>query len=347
MMSETSALFFLLFDKGGILNVAGLLPSRRGARLPSCLASRPRRLREKQIGVGGLRTTGSATGDGRCGGSGLGRVWPRARREDHRHESGLALRADDRGPVQIVELRTATGAKALGAKIGFSHVKRSVELVWKIRCFTWLVAPPVNSGKHAQDGKSPDPDDGPRCMVGGTVFGIPMTDAAQPLTSRRGGPLTGRIRVPGDKSISHRALILGALTVGENHHYRPAGRRGRPPHRCRDARSGRAASHARGDDGSLAGARGRGWWLHVGPCAPLNFGNSGTGCRLALGALAGSPIPASVDGDASLRSRPMKRVLDPLEKMGAKTREAAARRTAADTHPGPSELYPIEYGPPA
>jgi len=59
------------------------------------------------------------------------------------------------------------------------------------------------------------------------------------------------------------------------------------------------------------------------PAGPLDFGNSGTGCRLAIGAVAGSPVTATFDGDASLRSRPMRRVLDPLEKMGARVIKAA------------------------
>ena len=54
------------------------------------------------------------------------------------------------------------------------------------------------------------------------------------------------------------------------------------------------------------------------PPAPLDFGNSGTGCRLMIGAVAGCPITATFDGDASLRTRPMQRVLDPLERMGAR-----------------------------
>src|SRR5262245_35770416 len=57
------------------------------------------------------------------------------------------------------------------------------------------------------------------------------------------------------------------------------------------------------------------------PHGALDFGNSGTGCRLAMGAVAGCPITATFDGDPSLRTRPMRRILDPLEKMGARTRE--------------------------
>ena len=61
--------------------------------------------------------------------------------------------------------------------------------------------------------------------------------------------------------------------------------------------------------------------------APLDFGNSGTGCRLVMGAVAGCPVTAIFDGDASLRSRPMRRVLDPLELMGARV---AIERATAD-----------------
>jgi 3-phosphoshikimate 1-carboxyvinyltransferase len=170
-----------------------------------------------------------------------------------------------------------------------------------------------------------------------------MTDAPQPLTARRGGPLTGRIRVPGDKSISHRALILGALTVGETS---IAGLlEGEDVHRTADAMRALGAQVARGEDGTWR-VRGVGVGGFTSPRTRLDFGNSGTGCRLALGAIAGSPITATLDGDASLRSRPMKRVLDPLEKMGARTREVADGGRLPITIKGSSELYPIEYEPP-
>src|SRR5688572_5918746 len=170
-----------------------------------------------------------------------------------------------------------------------------------------------------------------------------MTDAPQPLTARRGGPLTGRIRVPGDKSISHRALILGALTVGET---TISGLlEGEDVHRTADAMRALGAQVTRGEDGTWR-LRGVGVGGFTSPRASLDFGNSGTGCRLALGALAGSPITATLDGDASLRSRPMKRVLDPLEKMGAKAREVADGGRLPITIEGAIELYPIEYEPP-
>src|SRR6516164_4234950 len=136
-----------------------------------------------------------------------------------------------------------------------------------------------------------------------------------PLTARRGGPLTGRAQVPGDKSISIRALILGALAVGET---RIVGML-----EGEDALNTAKAMRALGAGVQRAGERQ--WRLHgvgVGgfaePKRPLDFGNSGTGCRLALGAVAGCPITATFDGDASLRSRPMRRVLEPLERVGAR-----------------------------
>src|SRR3984893_13319279 len=117
------------------------------------------------------------------------------------------------------------------------------------------------------------------------------------MPARRGRPLVGRVRVPGDKSISHRALILGALAVG----------------------STRISGLLEGEDvlntaramralGAKVERIGDGAWRVVGvgvagfaaPAAPLDFGNSGTGCRLVMGAVAGCPIAATFDGDASL-----------------------------------------------
>ena len=141
----------------------------------------------------------------------------------------------------------------------------------------------------------------------------PDPQNSQPLRSLRAGPLTGVAQVPGDKSISQRALILGALATGET------------------VISGLLES---GDVHSTAGAlrgfgatltqTGPGNWrvqgLGVGnwraPAAPLDFGNSGTGSRLVMGAMATTPISATFIGDASLMSRPMARVVAPLEAFG-------------------------------
>jgi len=139
--------------------------------------------------------------------------------------------------------------------------------------------------------------------------------ASSPLTARRSGPLKGRVRVPGDKSISHRALIFGALAVGET---RVSGLL-----EGEDVLNTGKAMRALG--AQVERTRAGEWRVHgvgVGgfaqPNALLDFGNSGTGVRLVMGAVAGCPIVATFDGDASLRSRPMRRVLDPLQLMGAR-----------------------------
>ncbi|HEX5508811.1 MAG TPA: 3-phosphoshikimate 1-carboxyvinyltransferase [Pseudolabrys sp.] len=135
-----------------------------------------------------------------------------------------------------------------------------------------------------------------------------------PLTAHRGGPLQGRVRVPGDKSISHRALILAALTVGET--VISGLLEGEDVlHTAEAMRALGAQMERRGDGAWVAHGVGVGGFRE--PAGTLDFGNSGTGCRLAFGAVAGSPITASFDGDASLRKRPMRRILDPLAKMGA------------------------------
>jgi 3-phosphoshikimate 1-carboxyvinyltransferase len=167
-----------------------------------------------------------------------------------------------------------------------------------------------------------------------------MTEGA-PLSARRAGPLKGRVRVPGDKSISHRALILGALAIGK----------------CS------ISGLLEGDDvlntakavaalGAAANRRGVGEWeIHgVGisgfaePVRSLDFGNSGTGCRLMLGAVAGCPITVTFDGDASLRRRPMRRVLEPLLRMGARADSTADGRLPV-TLTGAGDPIPIVLEP--
>ena len=162
-----------------------------------------------------------------------------------------------------------------------------------------------------------------------------------PLTARRNGPLKGRVRVPGDKSISHRALILGALAVGET------------------AISGllegedvlNTGKALRALGARLERSGGGEWRVHgVGvagfaePKNPLDFGNSGTGCRLMLGAVAGCPIAATFVGDASLRKRPMRRVLEPLERIGAQTLTSSDGRLPL-TLAGAREPIPIVFEP--
>jgi len=163
-----------------------------------------------------------------------------------------------------------------------------------------------------------------------------------PLTARRNGPLSGVARVPGDKSISIRALILGALAVGET---RVSGMlEGEDALNTAKALQTLGARLERTGEGN--------WSIHgVGvagfaePANPLDFGNSGTGCRLTLGAVAGCPITATFDGDASLRSRPMQRVLDPLRRIGARTLASAGGRLPL-TLAGARDPIPIVFAPP-
>jgi 3-phosphoshikimate 1-carboxyvinyltransferase len=161
-----------------------------------------------------------------------------------------------------------------------------------------------------------------------------------PLTARRSGPLKGRARVPGDKSISVRSLIFGALTVGET--------RIEGMLEGEDAMSTANAMRALGATLERTGEqawriRGVGVSGFAEPRAPLDFGNSGTGCRLAMGAVAGCPITAVFDGDPSLRTRPMRRILDPLAKFGAETVAIADGGRLPATLRGAADPIPIVY----
>ncbi|MFN5821198.1 MAG: 3-phosphoshikimate 1-carboxyvinyltransferase, partial [Novosphingobium sp.] len=128
------------------------------------------------------------------------------------------------------------------------------------------------------------------------------------------GPLRGTIRVPGDKSISHRSIMLGALAVGET---RVTGLL-----EGEDVLSTAAAMRAMG---ARVERLGEGEWsvhgVGVGallqPQDPLDMGNSGTSTRLLMGLVASHPITATFIGDASLSKRPMGRVIGPLSQMGA------------------------------
>ena len=149
--------------------------------------------------------------------------------------------------------------------------------------------------------------------------------------------------MPGDKSISHRALILGALTVGET---RITG--------LLEGEDVINTSRAMRALGATVERTGEGEWrIHgVGvsgfpaPAAALDFGNSGTGCRLVIGAVAGCPITATFDGDASLRKRPMQRFLDPLQRMGARAMSVAEGGRLPLTLEGARDPIPIVYRPP-
>ena len=163
------------------------------------------------------------------------------------------------------------------------------------------------------------------------------------MTARSAGPLTGRARVPGDKSISHRALILGALAVGKS---RISGLlEGEDVLNTGKAMSALGARVERHRDGiwEIFGV-GVGGFRE--PAAALDFGNSGTGCRLVMGAVAGCPIVASFDGDASLRKRPMKRILDPVALIGARAVAMADGGRLPLTLAGARDPIPIVYRTP-
>jgi 3-phosphoshikimate 1-carboxyvinyltransferase len=136
----------------------------------------------------------------------------------------------------------------------------------------------------------------------------------RPRRFTHAGPLAGRIRVPGDKSISHRSLMFGALAVGET---RVAGLlEGEDVMATAAALRLMGATIERESEGT--------WSIHgVGiggllqPSAPLDMGNSGTSTRLLMGLVASHPITAQFTGDASLSKRPMGRVTEPLGLMGA------------------------------
>lgn len=132
------------------------------------------------------------------------------------------------------------------------------------------------------------------------------------LTARPGAALRGTARAPADKSISHRALILGALARGES---RIEGLlESEDVLRTADACLAFGAQVERTGEGAWRVA-GAGPWRS--PQGPVDCGNSGTGARLLMGAAAGFDLTARFDGDASLRRRPMGRVIEPLSRMGA------------------------------
>ncbi|MFT0891171.1 3-phosphoshikimate 1-carboxyvinyltransferase [Pseudochelatococcus sp. G4_1912] len=164
-----------------------------------------------------------------------------------------------------------------------------------------------------------------------------------PVVARPSSALKGRVRVPGDKSISHRALLFGLLAIGET---RVTGLlEGEDVLRTADAV--RAL-------GGVATRVGEGDWRVIGvgvgglqePASVLDFGNAGTGSRLTMGVVAGHPITATFDGDASLRKRPMRRIVDPLIKMGAEVISEEAGGRLPMTIRGPREAVPIVYETP-
>ena len=172
---------------------------------------------------------------------------------------------------------------------------------------------------------------------------MPSALEAHIVPARR---LSGRLRVPGDKSISHRYALLSALAEGTSRitNYSPGAdcaatldclrALGVTFHRETDPATGRPSTIV---------VRGRGLGRLAAPSETLNAQNSGTTTRLLAGVLAAHPFTATITGDASLCGRPMKRVIDPLTRMGA--RIVASNGCAPLTITG-GGLHPIEYTPP-
>jgi 3-phosphoshikimate 1-carboxyvinyltransferase len=164
-----------------------------------------------------------------------------------------------------------------------------------------------------------------------------------PLQAEPGRALRGRLRPPGDKSISHRAFIFGLLCAGETE--------------ISGLLEGEDILHT-GEACRALGAKierqGEGHWRVHGaglgslltPLQPLDFGNAGTGARLMMGVVAGHGITARFDGDASLRKRPMRRILDPLTLMGAEVLAQAEGGRCPILLKGTPEPLPIDYRSP-
>lgn len=159
------------------------------------------------------------------------------------------------------------------------------------------------------------------------------------MTAQLAGPLTGTVRVPGDKSISHRAIMLGAVALGKTHI--------KGLLEGEDVLCTAAAMRAMG---AKVERLGDGEWevhgLGVGgllaPHENLEMGNSGTAARLLMGLVAGHDFSATFTGDASLSSRPMKRVIDPLSQVGATFESTEGGRMPLTVH-GAKDPMPITY----
>lgn len=165
----------------------------------------------------------------------------------------------------------------------------------------------------------------------------------RPASSQRSPALKGSVLVPGDKSISHRALMLGLLARGMTE---VTG--------LLEGEDVLATARACAALGAQVKRVGEGHWQVQGvgvgallePRATLDFGNAGTGTRLMMGVVGGHGISVRFDGDASLRRRPMRRVLDPLELMGARVVEAAEGGRLPLKLQGARDAIPITYETP-
>ena len=163
-----------------------------------------------------------------------------------------------------------------------------------------------------------------------------------PMTSAACGPLSGTADVPGDKSISHRSLILGALSVGETTiEGLLEGQDVLDTAKAMQAFGAEVINHG-GGKWSVYGV-GVGGFAE--PDQVIDCGNSGTGVRLIMGAMATSPITATFTGDASLNKRPMARVTDPLAEFGCQTVGRSEGRLPM-TLVGAADPVPVRYAVP-
>jgi 3-phosphoshikimate 1-carboxyvinyltransferase len=165
---------------------------------------------------------------------------------------------------------------------------------------------------------------------------------AQPMKSRKSGPLKGVAAVPGDKSISHRSLIFGAMAVGET---KISG--------LLEGQDVLDTAKAMRAFGATVTRHGEGSWTVNGvgvggfqePADVIDCGNSGTGVRLIMGTMATTPITATFTGDASLRKRPMGRVTDPLSLFGTRAYGRQGGRLPM-TIVGAANPVPVRYALP-
>ncbi|MEM7694544.1 MAG: 3-phosphoshikimate 1-carboxyvinyltransferase [Pseudomonadota bacterium] len=159
-----------------------------------------------------------------------------------------------------------------------------------------------------------------------------------PATAHPSGPLAGEVAVPGDKSISHRALMLGTLCLGETAIDGLL--------TAEDVLATLSACEALGAkiqrEGTSARVSGAGLGTLLEPDRPLDFGNAGTGSRLMMGLIGGHPIAGTFVGDASLTGRPMGRVLNPLRQMGVEVIARDGDRLPL-TLRGSHNPIPVEY----
>ena len=167
----------------------------------------------------------------------------------------------------------------------------------------------------------------------------PANSEPTPRRFMPSGPLKGAIRVPGDKSISHRSIMLGALAVGET---RVSGLlEGEDVLATAAAMRAMGASVERVGEGEWS-VHGVGVGALLQPEAPLDMGNSGTSTRLLMGLVATHAIETRFFGDASLSMRPMGRVIDPLSQMGAAFEASEGGRLPLTVR-GANPAVPIEY----